>query len=412
MAGRHRTIEGTTSGWNPAASRHVECEDCHDPHASKPGTTAPAYITTRAADTVPAIAGANNGAWGVTFNASMSAGNWTGLGVFGNPTTPTAANYVRVESASYQWQLCLKCHSAYAWTTTPPSVSTNLQGQANGKQTDIGGDFNPMNLAVHPIFAQGKNQPPTNANSAWTAAGGARLNATTIGLANTMTDGWLTTSRVVCTDCHNNDDPNGSSGPHGSNNRWIIAGVDRNTKVTLWDGTVSYVNNNALIPSSNFCVNCHRADVYGFGRTGAGTTDGTYGTLSRVNHSGFNASCGDPANLGTVLQYTGCLGCHGGRKDQRSYGNPTTSTVPVQSGAIHGTRMTYDPTGAGSTDSMGYRFLNGASWHSHALGDSSGSGGCYTAGKSSPAADNYSSCTQHGTGRSFTPQYYYARPTN
>ncbi len=65
-------------------------------------------------------------------------------------------------------------------------------------------------------------------------------------------------------------------------------------------------------------------------------------------------------------------------------------------------------TGNAGADPMSFRFMNGASWAGHTLADASGSGGCYTLS----TGDNYASCTQHNGGRSFTPIYYYARPTN
>jgi hypothetical protein len=142
--------------------------------------------------------------------------------------------------------------------------------------------------------------------------------------------------------------------------------------------------------------------VYGFGDEN-GCDDAAYPTLSRFDHTGLNTGCADPLSggneLAVTLRYSGCLHCHGGRKDQNSYGNPASTTV--QSGAIHGTTMTEQSGGAGA-DNMGLRFMNGASWSSHTLGDVGGSLTCYTVG-----SDNYSACGQHGGGRSATPVYYY-----
>jgi hypothetical protein len=416
--GVHAPDEGTSSNWNPSTNRHVECEDCHNPHEATdditdwPDNTAASTANVRGSS-APAIAGANKGVWGVTISGS-SGGDWDGgTNTFGSPSAPS---YSRVSEASYQWQLCLKCHSAYGWDSSPPNVSVNLQGQTGGKQTDVGTDFSPDNYAIHPIFDSGKNQPPTSANSQWQSGGSSgRRNiggtTDTNGLSNTLTDGWLSTSRVVCTDCHNNAVTSGASGPHASDNEWLLAGVDANIKVTTQGDGVLYPNANYATngQGANFCVNCHRGDVYGSESNSSGTQGISYGDLSRYDHNSANSSCGQANNLSTLLDYSGCLNCHGARKDTNSYSNPANTVV--QSGAIHGTSMGDGP-GTSYSDPMGYRFRNGASWASQGMGDSSGSGGCQNfTGSGAPSADNYSSCTKHGS-RGFTPEYYYARPTS
>jgi hypothetical protein len=299
-------------------------------------------------------------------------------------------------------------------------VSLNLAGQTGGRQTDIGNDFNRANYSVHPVLAEGKNQPTTNLNVNWTSttyAGQRNINATglgTYGLTNTFTDGWRTTSRTVCTDCHRSSDWTAPSGPHGSDNKWLLSGVDLNIKVTIRNGTVTTPNSDAVTGgyAANFCVNCHRKDVYGSGKSVGGTQDSIYGVLSRFNHDALNASCGNAAAgtgpLRAQLQWSGCVHCHGGRKSDASFNNPANTVV--QSGAIHGVTMN-EMAGNAGADPMGYRFMNGASWAGHTLADASGtSPTCYTLG----TADNYSTCTAHTGGRSSngTILYSWPRPTN
>lgn len=387
----HRAIEGTSAGWNQGASRHVECEDCHDPHAAASGTTTwPALGSLRATNAVPAIAGSLKSVWGVGVNATDSA-DWNGGAVAtGSPVAPT---YSRLSDSKYQWQVCLKCHSVYAWSGgATPTVSLNQANQTGGKQTDVGKDFSPKNSAYHPIFAVGQNQPPTNANAQWASNAGRRNDlGTTGGLSNTFTDGWLSTSRVVCTDCHNNSDETGPSGVHGSSQQWILEGCDVNIKVTIAGGTVTYPN--ATAAAGNYCLNCHRADVYG---NGVDANVPAYPTMSRISHSvAFHPSagqCGSTGLLGAALKYASCLNCHGGRKDTSSYGSPTNAVV--QSGAIHGSSMAAGPLGG---DAMGGRFLNGASWSGHTRTLTTATYGCATLGAAGAAADNYSSCTNHFT---------------
>ncbi|MHB1341786.1 MAG: cytochrome c3 family protein [Coriobacteriia bacterium] len=412
-SGRHQAEEGSAVGWNPAATRHVECEDCHNVHEAKAGIT-PWPSNTAQRTVVPAIAGSNAGVWGVDVDANGDA-DWAGTGTFGTPSSPS---YTRMTASGYQWQLCLKCHSSYSWNATPPTVMTVNNGNRPGPQTDVGKDFNPKNFAVHPVFSVGKNNPANATislggwvSNQWDASAERRnINGDSSGnaLSNTFTDGWLWDSRVVCTDCHNNSDVTGASGPHASANRWLLKGVDPNIKVTEFTAGVTYPNAGAAAAGvgANFCLNCHRSDVYGYTPSDGDMTAATAEELSRFPHNP-NSGCMSSSQLGTQLRYSGCLICHGARKDTNSYYQ--TSNTVAQSGAIHGTSMG-DPTLVAGGDAMGYRFMNGASWANHILGDSSGTGSCYNF-KGVTVDTAYSSCTQH-SGKTFTPNYYFARPTN
>ncbi|MDF1542191.1 MAG: cytochrome c3 family protein [Anaerosomatales bacterium] len=431
----------TGSGWwgTSNASKHVECEDCHNPHEAQDSSYVFPNDNTalRGNTTGVPVSGANKGVWGVDISGSAS-GKWTGTGSIGAPTAPT---YNKTASVTYEWQLCLKCHSAYAWgNNTPPNVPsgsikgnnpvTSPDGGGNiaGPMTDVGKDFNPQHYAYHPLFASGRNQPSNPTiydrkglpaglyDSVWDTSNARRnVNGTSTGLrlTNTFVDGWTSTSLVTCSDCHNNDDDlasTGSHGPHGSANRWLLRGINTGIKVTTVSGVV-YPNNVGYTPAEeeqirNFCVNCHRRDVYGDGDrgltiTGAGTAD----IFSRLDHDGgMNSSCDAGDKLYNVP--TGCYNCHGGR------GNDGATA----SGLLHGTSMTRgdgDNTGGlvqnGTLvgDNMGTRFMNGASWDAHLLTDAyanGGDAGCSTI----DVADSYSSCTQHSTvwGQGSAMNYY------
>ncbi|MCL4079188.1 Ig-like domain-containing protein [Coriobacteriia bacterium Es71-Z0120] len=401
------TPSSTTGWWGTSnANRHVECEDCHNPHEAQPGTY---YFPTdntqnnraTGANAVP-ISAANKGVWGVNITGATN-GNWAGDGTFGSPTQPS---YDKVTTAAYEWQMCLKCHSIYAWgqQTRPQVMSLK---NANGPMTDVGLDFSPKQYAIHPLFAQGKNQPPANTYGTWNSSTKRRNiggTSTGWGLSNTFVDGWLATSRVTCSDCHGNDTwTNMASGPHGSGYRWILRGYNTGVKTTTAGGVVNLTTADAR----SFCNNCHRVDVYA--DAGGSNSDKTAVYLSRTRHVGdVNSSCIDPTKLTVAL--TGCQNCHGGRVNDNAIAN----------GALHGTSMLPGDGNNGTNglvqdgapvgDPMGYRFCNGAAWDAHLLGDTSGTYGCSTLNNT----DGYSSCTQHsGTwGKSVTPNYYYARPTN
>ncbi|MDH4140096.1 MAG: hypothetical protein OEV43_05940, partial [Coriobacteriia bacterium] len=413
FSGRHKADEGGSSNWNPASSRHVECEDCHNPHEARTGITAWPDNTSERGSTAPAIAGSNLGVWGVGLNGS----NWSWAGMASpNAQDSTYPTYSRLTTSGYQWQLCLKCHSTYAWGTTAPTVSVNLSGQTGGKQTDVGEDFSPTQLAYHPLFATGLNQPAVGLNSAWNTATLRRnINGTSSGngLSNTFTDGWRTTSIVVCSDCHGSSDAAAPSGPHGSDNRWLLQGLDPNIKITtVANGTETITQRigAAAVTASaaNFCLNCHRPDVYGWNNTCAPNTDAA--TLSRFSHSTMSSSCYQTAQFKpAALQWSSCLHCHGGRKDNSSYLSPANTVV--QSGAVHGTSMGTGHPNATYTDNMGPRFMNGASWSQHKLGNVDQVVGCFNfnskAGDPCPAAtDSYSSCTKH-TPNTYAANYAY-----
>jgi len=334
----------------------------------------------------------------------------------GTTRTGGAYNVIRVgytkvagESTTRQYQVCLKCHTGYAWGTgTPPraqSAGTPLGGF--WRQTDVAVDFDPVNYSYHPLFQRGRNQPPAGKNptnwdgtaangnkAATTAAGGTNPNTR---LDNSFVDGWGTQSLVECTDCHDHPTPSsGPKGPHGSAYKWLLKGLDPDITVKLANNTVIYPNRTggtsggAPFSSTAFCANCHRGDVYRVSSAQYPTTK--YGSLGRFDHfSVGDAQCvpsvpQDADGLGTFWPNS-CMNCHGGDR----------------AGAIHGTSR---GVGIYGTDDMGKRFTNGSSWAGHTLGDVSGNIGCYTI----EAANDVSSCNQHNGGNAGNKAPVYTYP--
>lgn len=399
-------------GWwgTGATGRHGECEDCHNVHQAKAGRTAWPLNGSERGSLLPVVSPAVEGVWGVNItgptNSALANGNWAGSGSLGNPKFPT---YSKIQTSTYEWQLCLKCHSRYAWgNVATPTASTGDYTGAAATLTDVGKDFDPANYAVHPLFRTGKNQPPTNANAEWEGASAPRnINGVTTGngLSNTFVDGWLSTSRVTCADCHGNDSwgTSGTVGPHGSSQRWILRGANPNIKITQKSGTVLTNSGISGYTAVGFCTNCHRADVYGFGNGDKGGN----AAMSRA-HGGTNASCNAYSKV-LPKAINGCFNCHGGRVDAGQQAN----------GAMHGSSMGYGPDSTPKTVAplpapMGYRFMNGASWIQHGLGDTDANVGCQTLG----SADSYSACVKHNStsatkwGTPGGTAYQYARPTN
>lgn len=314
---------------NLGANRHAECADCHNGHGAKSGSHAVGGVNGN-------IIGPNVlGSWGVK-PTWASAGNQS--------TTYTVVDFSSLNPGAdnLEGYLCVKCHSYYSYGALPPNVPS---GNANGSlvlQSDPTADFNINNMGIHPVFAQGKNAPPSTANPNWVATGNG------LGLTNTFRyvdfpggtrDGFYNMthdSTTTCTDCHASSVSGDPSGAHGSNEKWIVRR-----------------NETGVGSLQNFCYNCHRRNVYGDeGFVGADAN------FSRVAHPVDGLGTGSPfyqagANTGNNGNKFGilCLSCHGGAYDSASN----------QMKGIHGSNAAAGPSG----DPLGYRIMNGACVESH-----------------------------------------------
>lgn len=163
------------------STKHVECVDCHNPHQAN---------NSNATASAPTLKGSLAGVSGVDQG--------------GNAVT----------TASYEYEICYKCHSTSTFVTA--STSRNIV-QANTRL-----EFATNSISFHPVA--GAN---SNANNA------------------SLLTGWSLTSRVYCSDCHSSNTTS-IKGPHGSTNVNILKGTYVKT-----DGTNYNVNNFTL------CWNCH-----------------------------------------------------------------------------------------------------------------------------------------------------------
>jgi predicted CXXCH cytochrome family protein len=249
-------VNGETGGAAFAAGgtqRHVECVDCHNPHGAVAGTaTAPTLLPTL------------TGATGVE-------PTYTGIGA------PTGFTWMRPVTQEYQ--VCFKCHSSY--TTLPTYLPDGISNQtivadglkkltttANGQtpdSRDMALQYNPNAASFHPVMAAGKN-----------------LNI----LAAAFRNGWTFSSRMYCTDCHNNPlatTAGHGNGPHGSSNLHLL---DKGNA-----GTAQYNTVHADMGSNpnEVCSKCH-----------AGPTNGS---PSRFTKHAYHAS---PGATGLAE----CYACH------------------------------------------------------------------------------------------------------
>ena len=141
------------------ANRHVECVDCHNPHASN-GTTA----------TVPS-------------------------GVKGNQRGVSGINQagVAVVNATFAYEVCYKCHSGN--TGSPASVFPRQFPQNN-----VLTEFATTNTSFHPVVG---------------------ANPVTLFAAN-LINGNTTNTVLYCTSCHASDGVGAPAGPHGSSFPFIL----------------------------------------------------------------------------------------------------------------------------------------------------------------------------------------------
>ena len=208
-----------------------------------------------------------------------------GTSGFGSGTDNVTEPYVTRE-----YQICLKCHSNYAYDTPPNlglSGATTPSG-TNGmtQYTNQAREYN------SPDSHQGEVSRGTDggAGSSWNTNNHRSWHPTmnntgrTPGVRNASASNWLAPFNtdvgnltMYCTDCHGSDtangtvDPDGSStengkvwGPHGSNNDFLLKGQ--------WSGDRSSGTGEGQ--SDDLCFKCHDYDEYastaGSGASGFG----------------------------------------------------------------------------------------------------------------------------------------------
>jgi hypothetical protein len=254
---------GIDSGDFSGPRRHVECVDCHNPHRAGPGLHTPGDNAAG-----PAL----RGTWGV--EPSLG-GAWT---------IPTAFAVVDFEGGSgKEYQLCLRCHSYFAYGNDPPASTT-----------DTAREFNPANQSFHPAISE----IPTNSYTSPSAANG---------MTETMEFPWANGrhDRMTCSDCHTQDLPGDPAGPHGSYVQGILPGP-------------------AGERDNGFCLRCHKETVY------APLSDPD----SRETGSRFDKQTAGEGSASHYKHVTeegiGCRECHGGRQ--------STSGL-LSRGSIHGSNL-------------------------------------------------------------------------
>ena len=206
------TMADEVSGNRFTAAQHVECADCHSPHAagSVNHTEGPASGNT-IASTSPIY-----GVWGVGINATAE---WR------EPT------YTTVTTSTAEYQICLKCHAGFNSSYTPDGagLTSGTFGWSTATNwTNVALEFNTANDSYHPVF-------------------GTPRRALT---ASTMKAPWNTSvgnQTMYCSDCHMDSSASPAAmGPHGSSTSHLLRGS--------WNPTTNTLGS---LPTDFLCSKCH-----------------------------------------------------------------------------------------------------------------------------------------------------------
>jgi predicted CXXCH cytochrome family protein len=245
--------------------KHVECEDCHNPH----------WTNANPSPGAPRVSGAIDGV--------------TGIDASGLP----------IGVSVNQYEICFKCHSDNNVITTVP-IDRQIQ-QLNTRL-----EFAPANPSYHPVEGIGKNP---NVPS--------------------LLPPYTTSSVIFCTDCHNNDNTLGPQGPHGSNYKYLLeknyTTLD-NTTESSYNYAMCYKchDRNSILNDESFkghrvhiigddnpCSACH--DAHGISSTQGNSTNNSH----LIN---FDITIVQPDNEGRL--YFEDLGTLTGRCYLNCHGKP------------------------------------------------------------------------------------------
>ena len=277
------------------SNRHVECTDCHNPHR---------VIKNRLFNASGAtLAGTHDHDTGHTNIASgVLRGNWGVEPVYGsNSFDPNnfpisyivksgdggsgASTSVVSTHVTREYQICLKCHSDYAYGSNPPTLG-DTGGNTLSGTNDVTEYTNQAIEFQAPASHRGEvtttdsgasTSYSTNNHRSWHPVIG--NTGRTNGVRSTNNANWespwngganVGSQTMYCSDCHGSNTgvatsaPSGGEngnpwGPHGSSNNFILKGE--------WDENTGTGNSNDL------CFKCHDYTLYateGDGSSGFG----------------------------------------------------------------------------------------------------------------------------------------------
>ena len=298
-------------------NRHAECTDCHNPHRvlrnSLFNDTGMLQAThEHAASHSNLASGALRGSWGVE-------------PVYGATAFPTLPNNYLVKQGdggigastdvnslwvTREYQVCLKCHSDYAYIDNnafPTGTRPNLTGTGGGTPPNINGLTQYTNQAVEfqsPLTHTGEPAGLTGSGAGSNFEGGANFNHRSwhpvmnptlrdTGTRQASAAAWLPpwnsavgSQTMYCSDCHGSTTaaesvvPPGNNpwGPHGSANDFVLKGT--------WDAQTggNDRDNPAPDPANGLCFKCHERETYA-DRNGDNRNSGFGGNQSNNLHA-------------------------------------------------------------------------------------------------------------------------------
>ncbi|MDH3392546.1 MAG: hypothetical protein OEL66_00960 [Desulfobulbaceae bacterium] len=221
------------------ANKHVECTDCHNPHAA--GNTPHTATGNDTAATVLPVTSPLYKATGIEPSYTGMDANW-------GDDTIGYGSYGAMQTATKEYQICFKCHT---------KANTDVQTWGDEETdlafawTDVGMEFNPNNKSFHPVV------------SGLSDAGSGSSGLTT----SQLIAPWnvnVGSQTMYCSDCHASD--SAVAGPHGSGTKWMLAGTNK-----AWPFAIK-TDNGKKAPTTYrtlgtmtdtpgedglFCLNCH-----------------------------------------------------------------------------------------------------------------------------------------------------------
>lgn len=163
-SGKHDPTENYALG---QIEVHVECSDCHNGHQT----------SNSPAPSPPDITGLTKGVPGIT-----NAGAYT-------------------DDSQYIYEICFKCHGDNLNNVGYLGLLRGFHVIRENNEWNTRLEFNPVNASFHPVEASAQNSSPS-----------------LIGGGTLPNSGDL----IYCHDCHYDSDNSEQSGPHGSDEEWIL----------------------------------------------------------------------------------------------------------------------------------------------------------------------------------------------
>ncbi len=357
---------GKVSAGGATNNRHVECSDCHNPHRATKNrlfntdATSPDAAGTHKHDIVVGdftphsnlASGSLRGITGVepSYPSSEFGVDPTSFDVKRGDGGLSASTLVTSTYVTREFQICLKCHSNYAYDDSPPAL-----GYSGGTLQNTNGLVNYINNAMEfqaPLSHQGAPASTTdsgalsptysvNNHRSWhpvmeatgrTAVlrGNASPNLWRAPWNGSDSDGGSTivtavgTQTMYCTDCHGSqtnladgvvplNGENGSPwGPHGSTENFLLKGEWKTNSVPS-------------VANDTLCFRCHEYTQYadpsaspsppalpsGFGNSAGFDTHGVPMLNLHQRHAYYTTQVGGNWTSGDIGTYR-CTMCHTG----------------------------------------------------------------------------------------------------